>query len=133
MAAYLIEPTLEFEWRYPLDEPYLYDPADGNLLVDWIFGKPNPGPWASFDTNSSPTSDHAAIWTDNASNSQGFGQFTVVTQFTFQPVPEPALGPAVSCFCLGILSALTSIAAGSRLDSDVRQAAISRDSTWAVG
>lgn len=82
----------EFEWRFPLNEPYLYDPGDGNLLVDWIFGVPVPEPRGSFDTNSSPTNDHAAIWTGNANNANGGGRFAVVTQFTFEPVPEPAFG-----------------------------------------
>lgn len=79
----------EFEWRFPLDEPYLYNPADGNLLVDWVFGFPVSVPRGSFDTAGSPTSDHATIWAGDANSANGGGRFTVVTQFTFEPVPEP--------------------------------------------
>src|SRR5688572_25016887 len=47
--------TRPFDFRFHLETPYFYNPAEGNLLIDSIFEMPGPAlnNYARFDVNSS--------------------------------------------------------------------------------
>ncbi|MCA9167030.1 MAG: hypothetical protein KDB23_05160 [Planctomycetales bacterium] len=75
-----------FDFDVPLSTPFVFNPADGNLLVDWYFGRPLPNQ-ASFDRPNTPSVDQLTIW--NLGDAPQFGngfQFSVVTQFEFAQV-----------------------------------------------
>ena len=86
--------TRPFDYVFPLDDSFLYNPADGNLIVEWTI----EGPTSTLPGNSLPT-DTAFLysgpqkwkWTDDlgADSPVGVGEFAIVTQYSFTPVPEP--------------------------------------------
>ena len=89
--------TRPFDFRIPLETPYFYNPAEGNLLFDNIFEMPGSGNGlARFDLDSSnvfsekrnitsgPLGDDSPVSTD--------GRFTSINEFAFIPnfIPEPS-------------------------------------------
>lgn len=80
--------TRPFDFKIPLSAPFVFDPADGNLLVDWIFGSPLPDQ-ASFDRDEA-SADQSSRWASGANPTTAGGRFSVVTQFEFEGVPEPS-------------------------------------------
>jgi len=82
--------TRPFDFRIPFQTPYHYDPADGNLLVDWILeplvGVTNEG---LFEYDPTATSDqHSKKGPAGSLVSDEFSSFAVVNEFTF--IPEPS-------------------------------------------
>jgi hypothetical protein len=87
--------TRPFDFRIPLQTPYDYDPADGNLLLDRIFeplvGITNAG---LFDVNDPGTFDNQGTWTGSLgvdSPVSNGGRFAAVTEFVFVPEPSTLL------------------------------------------
>jgi hypothetical protein len=85
--------TRPFDFRFLLETPYFYNPAEGNLLFDNIFEMPGPGNGlARFDLDSSnvfsekrnifsgPLGVDSPVSTD--------GRFTSINEFVF--IPEPS-------------------------------------------
>jgi hypothetical protein len=87
--------TRPFDFRIPLQTPYDYDPADGNLLLDRIFeplvGITNAG---LFDVADDGTTDNQGTWSAplgvDSPVSNG-GRFAAVTEFVFVPEPSTLL------------------------------------------
>ena len=52
----------DFDYLYEFDRPFLYDPQQGDLLLDVVFNEPHPAPW---------------LWADGVDNS---GQYVEVIQ-----------------------------------------------------
>ena len=77
-----------FEHRVALQNLFDYDPADGNLLVDWIFEDPISGQ-GTVDLENADTAReiHAHIWS-NANNANANRVYSVMTELSF--VPEPS-------------------------------------------
>jgi hypothetical protein len=76
----------DFDYLYEFDRPFLYDPQQGDLLLDVVFNEPHPAPW---------------LWADGVENSGQFvevirpptapvatreGAVLFVTQFTINPL-----------------------------------------------
>ena len=89
--------TRQFDIVFPLTTPFLYDPAAGNLLLD--FQQSADGSSITFDrvSNDPATMQADAPGSTTASTAEFFGD-SQVTQFTF--VPEP------SCLSLLTLAAI---------------------------
>jgi hypothetical protein len=89
--------TRQFDILFPLTTPFLYDPAAGNLLLD--FHQSADGSSITFDrVSNNPAIQQAdAPGSTTASTAEFFGD-SQVTQFTF--VPEP------SCLSLLTLAAI---------------------------
>lgn len=86
--------TRPFDFRIPLETPYFYNPAEGNLLVDSIFEMPGSGvnDLARFDVNSSNAFfEKANIWTGplGVDSPVSFpARFTSIHEYVF--IPEPS-------------------------------------------
>ena len=76
-----------FDFKVPLTDPFEFDPADGNLLIDFRFGSPIQGQ-SAFDRDFSTYPDHKTQW--GQSTSLASGQFVVPAQLEFEAVPEPS-------------------------------------------
>ena len=83
----------DFDYLFEFDRPFLYDPQQGDLLLDLVFNEPHPAPW---------------VWADGVDNSGQYvevirpptalvattdGTALFVTQFTMNAVPEPTTAP----------------------------------------
>jgi hypothetical protein len=88
--------TRPFDWRVPFQTPFFYDPAEGNLLIDWIFEMPSVtmNNRARFDNADAVIPEQRLRWSgwlgvDSpvAINHVGF---SVVQEFTF--ISDPLLG-----------------------------------------
>ena len=79
--------TRPFDFKIPFATPFEFDPAEGNLLIDWIFGSPHPRQ-SSFDRSDSLAPDQSTTWASGADPGAGFGFFSVVTQFEFHAIKE---------------------------------------------
>ncbi|MEZ6098282.1 MAG: PEP-CTERM sorting domain-containing protein [Pirellulaceae bacterium] len=101
--------TRPFDYVFPFDTSFRYNPADGNLIVDWIVeGQTSDlvGNSSLTDVNFDYTGPQSWKWTldRGAESPVGFGEFAIVTQYSFTPVPEPntaalvALGGLVAGF-----------------------------------
>ena len=81
-----------FEHRVTLQDLFDYDPADGNLLVDWIFEDPtNPANTVDGEYNDTTKAIHAHVWgaDANAPNADpNLGVYSIMTELSF--VPEPS-------------------------------------------
>ena len=66
--------------------PFDYDPADGNLLMDIHITNQVSSGGAFYDARRGTATGIFSRYQDFSSGTQGFG---LVTQFTFEPVPEP--------------------------------------------
>ena len=97
--------TRPFDFKIPLSNPFEFDPDDGNLLVDWVFGSPIPEQ-SSFDRSGLEfPDDQFTYWQSGVNPTAGGGSFSVVTQFEFKIVPEPTFGlNTVVLISLGLLS-----------------------------
>ena len=101
--------TRPFDFRFPLETPYFYNPAEGNLLFDNIFEMPGSGNGlARFDLDSSNVFSEKRNIT---SGPLGFdspvstdGRFTSINEFVF--IPEP------STFALTALAFLAVVCRG---------------------
>ncbi len=93
--------TRQFDIVFPLTTPFLYDPAAGNLLLDFQLSD-NGGSSITFDRVSGNefTRQAAAPGSANATTAQFFVD-SQVTQFTF--VPEPATGALLGLGAAGFL------------------------------
>jgi hypothetical protein len=84
-----------FDFRLPLETPYFYNPADGNLLMDIIFEMPGSGVnnLARFDLDASNafSEKRRDIWSGPLgvdSPMSTAGTFTAINEFVF--IPEPS-------------------------------------------
>ena len=86
--------TRPFDFRFPLEMPYFYNPAEGNLLLDSIFEMPGSGVngLARFDNDQSNAfSEKRNIWSGplGVDSPVSFpGTFTTINEYVF--VPEPS-------------------------------------------
>ena len=104
------EGTRPFDFRIQLTEPFVFDPSEGHLMVDWFFGRPtNLGPHTNFDSDAvfgEPPTEFPeqqgvfALGDDPIGN----GGQIVPTQFVFEPVPEPTLRLGTVLFVVGLAS-----------------------------
>ena len=80
--------TRQFDIEWPFTTPFLYDPAAGNLVLDFQ-GSSSSGPAIRWDAvMGDPTVNFvAAIGSATATSGNVLG-FGFITQFTFQPVPQ---------------------------------------------
>lgn len=89
-----------FEYRVPFETPFFYNPAEGNLLINWRFGNPigtRLGNTAGLDLTGGEEFETRSMWTDEIDSPVGSSnRFSTVLEFTF--VPEP------SGLSLGLLS-----------------------------
>jgi hypothetical protein len=83
-----------FDLRIPLERPYFYNPAEGNLLQDVIWEMPGSGMnnLARFDTDESNAfSEKQSIWSGSLGVNSPMSvpaRFTTINEFVF--VPEPS-------------------------------------------
>jgi hypothetical protein len=83
-----------FDFRFPLETPYFYNPAEGNLLMDIIFEMPGSGVngLARFDIGQSNAfSERRDIWSGALgvdSPRSTAGTFTAINEFVF--ISEPS-------------------------------------------
>jgi hypothetical protein len=83
-----------FELRFPLETPYFYNPAEGNLLMDTIWEMPGPGVnnLARFDLDlSNAFSERRDIWSGELgvdSPVSNGGTFSTIHEYVF--IPEPS-------------------------------------------
>jgi len=77
--------TRQFDILFPLTTPFLYDPADGNLLLD--FQQYGEGSAITYDRTSDTSLTRQVVnsTSSNAPTAQFDPGSEVVTQFTFQP------------------------------------------------
>jgi hypothetical protein len=86
--------TRPFDFRYPLETPYFYNPAEGNLLMDIIYEMPGSGvnDLARFDTDASNAfPEKRNIWSGplGVDSPVSFAAtFTSINEFVF--IPEPS-------------------------------------------
>jgi hypothetical protein len=86
--------TRPFDFRFPLETPYFYNPAEGNLLIDWIWEMPGSGVngLARFDLDASNAfPEKRNIWSgplgvDSPVSTDD--RFTAIIEYVF--VPEPS-------------------------------------------
>lgn len=86
--------TRPFDYVFPFDDRFLYNPADGNLIVEWTIEGPTstlPGNSLGSDAAFNYSGPQNYKWTDDlgADSPVGAGEFAIVTQYSFTPVPEP--------------------------------------------
>lgn len=67
--------------------PFDYNPANGNLLMDIHISNEMAGGGAFYDARSGTATGIFSRYQNFSAGTQGFG---LVTQFTFDPVPEPS-------------------------------------------
>jgi hypothetical protein len=67
--------------------PFIYDPADGNLLMDIHIGNEVSSGGAFYDACSGSAIGVFSRYQDFSAGTKGYG---LVTQFTSTPVPEPS-------------------------------------------
>ena len=87
--------------------PFDYNPADGNLLMDIHIGNEVSSGGAFYDARKGTAAGVFSRYQNFSAGTQGFG---LVTQFTFEPVPEPS----TIVMLLGALGSLV-LACRSRL------------------
>jgi len=86
--------TRLFDFRFPLETPYFYNPAEGNLLMDIIWEMPGSGvnDSARFDLDFNAFSERRDIWSGqlgaDSPVSDG-GVFTAINEYVFIPEPIP--------------------------------------------
>jgi hypothetical protein len=86
--------TRPFDLRFPLETPYFYNPAEGNLLQDIIWEMPGSGVngLARIDTDESNAfSGKRSIWSGELGVDSPVSfpaTFTVINEFVF--IPEPS-------------------------------------------
>ena len=77
----------EFDIAFEFEEPFQYNPADGNLLIDWIVV--GPAGWVGDDRVDTST---ISRWISNedrdATHATDYG--TGVTVMSFRFIPEPS-------------------------------------------
>jgi RNA polymerase sigma factor (sigma-70 family) len=81
--------TRPFDYRIQLQNPYFYDPSQGNLLWDMIFESP-ASPQGATDLSPGPSPREGHIWTGTLGANSPVStteRFATVNQFVF--VPEP--------------------------------------------
>jgi len=102
--------TRPFDFRFPLETPYFYNPAEGNLLIDTIFEMPGSGlrNLVRFDIDvSNVFSEKRNIWSgflgvDSPVSTDG--TFAAIIEYVF--IPEP------STFALTALAFLAVVCRG---------------------
>ncbi len=88
--------TRPFDFVFPLQSAYWYDPADGNLLIDWIIATTAREPairWENDSVNRLPGQQY--LFGDADSPDAAIRDFSIVTQFTFTPEPSAAVVAAI--------------------------------------
>lgn len=95
-----------FELSVPLQNLFDYNPADGNLLVDWVFRDPISTLAAVDIELSDAASDvHGHVWGGDAnapSASDLFGVTSVMTELTFVPEPSGSMLAVTAVFVCGL-------------------------------
>jgi hypothetical protein len=76
----------EFDYMFEFDTPFLYDPQQGDLLIDVMFEEPVPAPWIWADADGSRGQYVEVTQLASVATSKAAGLF--VTQFTI--IPEPS-------------------------------------------
>ena len=84
------------------DTPYLYDPSQGNLMVDTNTPVESTGSDGFlFDLEETP--NFSLSGGDPNATSGGVSTLQLVTQFTLVPVPEPSSAILLTCGLLGFI------------------------------
>src|SRR6185369_11619561 len=96
--------TRQFDYVFPFTTPFLYDPADGNLVLDLQIE--SSGSALTFDTVSGdPAIGRVGIGSSSATT--GELRDSHVTQFTFEPPPLVTLRASQVEVCWNSISNLT--------------------------
>ncbi len=96
--------TRQFDYVFPFTTPFLYDPADGNLVLDLQIE--SSGSALTFDTVSEdPAIGRVGIGSSTATT--GDIRFSHVTQFTFEPPPLVTIRASQVEVCWNSISNLT--------------------------
>ena len=80
--------TRQFDYVFPFTTPFLYDPAAGNLVLDLKIEA--SGSALTFDTVSGDPAIGRVFAFGSSTATTGDIRASLVTQFTFEPIPEPA-------------------------------------------
>lgn len=97
--------TRQFDVVVPFDEPFLYDSSVGNLLLEFQVGPPDTNGQIVFDFAAGDPAVNmvAAFGSPTATTGEILGM-GFVTQFTYQPIPEPSsfvlLGLSLLSICI---------------------------------
>ena len=83
----------DFDYLYEFDRPFLYDPQQGDLLLDVVFNEPHPAPWVWADAVENSGQYVEVIRPPTALVATSDGTALFVTQFTISTVPEPTTAP----------------------------------------
>lgn len=97
-----------FEHRAALQNLFHYDPADGNLLVDWIFEDPiSPQGTTDLEFNDTAEDIHAHVWgnADAANADSDLGIYSVMTELSFVAVGDFDRSGALDVADIDLLSA----------------------------
>jgi len=99
--------TRQFDIIFPFTTPFLYGPADGNLLLD--FQQYAEGSAITIDRTSDTSLTRQVVNTasSNAPTAQFYGTFQNVTQFTFEPPPQVTIRASQAEVCWNSISNLT--------------------------
>jgi hypothetical protein len=93
-------PTLTFSGA-----PFFYNPAHGNLLLDIVVSPGGVDANAGFGANYMASSTALGIFSRYHNFGSGNSGWGLVTQFDYQPVPEPS---QIALICVALLLAGTS-------------------------
>ncbi|MEM7412942.1 MAG: hypothetical protein AAF430_22110 [Myxococcota bacterium] len=86
-----------FEVEVPFANPFRYDPALGNLLLEWkVTGQDGVVVWLDADTDGDSRYNVGFASGPDADQAEFLLPFGLVTQFEFTPVPEPSTGLLVA-------------------------------------
>ena len=96
--------TRQFDYVFPFTTPFLYDPADGNLVLDLQIE--SSGSAVTFDTVlGDPAIGRVGIGSSTATT--GDIRASHVTQFTFEPPPQVTIRASQVEVCWNSISNLT--------------------------
>jgi hypothetical protein len=100
--------TRPFDYRIRLQNPYFYDPSQGNLLSDLIFESP-ASPQGATDIFPGPSPGQVQLWSGTLGADSPVAtseRFSVVQQFVFVPEPpSAAIGVASLMALVGLCAA----------------------------
>jgi hypothetical protein len=95
-----------FDIKFPLKQPFSYDPSKGDLLIEFRMSSPAGGPSVAFGRlDDSAGTVNFAGYADQPPGGVGF--FAPITQFTYQSIPEPTSLTLLTVSGVSVLLILT--------------------------